>query len=128
MAVSMILECKACHHVFGAFRPRCPVCGEPAPKCKHGMPEVVCAVCTGKVRAVEQKFRGRRSEGKRTKQRRDSGCIVCDRKVKLNSKRGTKCPHCDELIHKPCLELHRAGCLQFQFEREAELKKLEGRK
>lgn len=116
MSDDALQRCRDCGHEYGTFRARCPACGTPGPtptRCLHGIDARFCAVCTGTTRAVTQ-ARATRAE------RRDKpdACILCRRRVKPN-KRGTTCPHCNEKIHVACLELHRAACLKFQFEREA---------
>lgn len=120
--MSMTVDCRICQLPFGTFRERCPTCGTPAPKCKHGLIPASCAVCNGSVRPVIQI----KAKGRRKKDRTD-GCVLCQKRVKAN-KRGTTCPYCHEKIHTACLEVHRGPCLTFQGERDAELRKLGGTK
>lgn len=134
------VTCRDCGHEFTNNRPRCPACGTTAKTCKHGLVPGLCAVCTDTVRAIEQKGMGKGLRGPEPKpekvkharkikikcvpKSREGGCIACRRKLKPGHKRTTVCPHCDEGIHTPCLELHRAGCLTFQMEREALIAKI----
>lgn len=128
--MKMTRVCQSCSNEYGTFRPRCPACGSPAPTCKHGMTEGLCAVCTGKVRAIEQKgMKGelRSRPPKSEKERAKDGCILCFKRVKPAHRKSTVCPHCDEPVHVACLAYHRTPCMQFQLEREDALRKLGGK-
>lgn len=93
-----------CGNEYGRWRPRCPACGTLNDK----------PIETFNAPALK-------TSGRSTKERKDpeDACIVCRR-----SSCGTRrCPHCEELIHKPCLRMHAQDCARFQHERrQAELR------
>jgi len=101
--LTMTVVCRICGDQFGMWRTHCPACGAHAP----AIPARVLAETKSRRHPLAQR-RPKADE-----------CTLCRRtKAKL------RCPHCNELIHKECLRLHRADCLTFQMEREIEIKKL----
>lgn len=105
--LTMTVICK-CGNQFGIFRRQCPACGTPTPP-----------AALKKLEKVEEE-RAPRKPRAMTRQIKWHECVACRR----TGAKKMRCPHCNEPIHKPCLRMHVDTCLQFQREREEEIKRL----
>ena len=105
--LKMTIVCK-CGNQFGAWRTQCPTCGTTVPA------DVRQKMLAPKV-AEQRERRVRREITRRVKHQ----CTMC-----MRPGARVRCPHCNEEIHQICLRLHQTDCLKFQFEREAEIRKL----
>lgn len=97
--LTMTLMCKMCSNQYGAWRPRCPTCGELTP-----------------VTASAAAPRVNRPRLVVSHERKQDECILCRRR-----KAKDRCPHCNEAIHRNCLGVHKDDCEKFQVERAAEI-------
>lgn len=104
---TMTIICpQPCGNQYGRWRKNCPVCGRTTPESKR----------------VEPDQPKREAKARREPERKVNECILCRKRVKAGAKgrkRGTRCPHCNELIHERCLEYHRGDCLKFQMQVES---------
>jgi len=109
---TMTVECKSCGHEYGAWRSHCPACGQSMTLAQHN-----------KVNKAVAPVRVKKAKRKDIKKHTDE-CILCRRRAKAGKKNTTTCPHCNEPVHKACLEHHRQPCLTFQLEVEAMTRKV----
>lgn len=107
-----------CGNVYGRWRPRCPACGTTNDQQASALAAPDQGGATGPRKPREKKSA-------------QNPCVLCLRRVKGKRVKGTltrlaptRCPHCNECVHRECLEVHRGPCLTFQLERQQELDKL----
>ncbi len=89
--MSMLIECKMCHHTYGAWRPQCTACGHKTPRQEP----------INTPRLIERKRREKREVTKRVKELCATACAFC-------RVRGAKekCRTCGSLVHSTCRILH----------------------
>lgn len=88
--MSMLIECKMCHHTYGGWRAQCSACGHPTPRVE---PMNTPRVAAPRAPRTE---RAPRTPAK-------TSCAFC-------RVRGAKdtCATCGALIHSTCRTLHDA--------------------